>query len=166
MIDAKELLRLEVAKRKKEFFDNMSYVAYYIFWFVLFGYSMLVGAEQELSHVIIHGYMYLFFLLMYLYIQPLIYVKEKGVARNVFHKYRDIPVSMQQLYRTKMRIASKQIVKLSLIYQVFAFIGRWIEGIGLVNIGMLLFPIIYGLVMILVFGIWMYVCMHKAVGNV
>ena len=103
---------------------------------------------------------------MYLYIQPLMYVREKGVARNVFHKYRDIPVSMQQLYRTKMRIASKQIVKLSLMYQVFAFIGRWIEGIGLVNIGMLLFPIRYGLVMILVFGIWMYVCMHKAVGNV
>lgn len=162
MIDAKELLQLETAKRKKEFFDNMSYVAYYIFWFVLFGYSMLVGAEQELSHVIIHGYMYLFFLLMYLYIQPLMYVREKGVARNVFHKYRDIPVSMQQLYRTKMRIASKQIVKLSLMYQVFAFIGRWIEGIGLVNIGMLLFPIIYGLVMILVFGIWMYVCKRRA----
>ena len=31
MIDAKELLRLEVAKRKKEFFDNMSYLAYYIY---------------------------------------------------------------------------------------------------------------------------------------
>lgn len=166
MIAAKELLQLETAKRKKEFFDNMSYIAYYIFWFVLFGYSMLIGAEQNLSRVVMGGYVYLFSLLMYLYIQPLMFVREQGVWRNVFHKYRDIPVSMQQLYRTKMRIASKQIVKLSLIYQVFAFIGKWIEGSGVVNIGMLLFPIIYGLVMILVFGIWMYVCMHKAVRNV
>ncbi len=166
MIDAKKLLQLETAKRKKEFFDNMSYLAYYIFWFVLFGYSMLIGAEQNLSRVVMGGYVYLFSLLMYLYIQPLMFIKEQGIWHNVFYKYRDIPVSMQQLYRTKMRIASKQIVKLSLIYQVFALIGRWVEGIGLVNIGMLLFPIIYGLVMILVFGIWMYVCMHKAVRNV
>ncbi|MBE5942260.1 MAG: hypothetical protein E7264_06965 [Lachnospiraceae bacterium] len=162
MIDAKELLQLETAKRKKEFFDNMSYVAYYIFWFVLFGYSMLIGAEQNLSRVVMGGYVYLFSLLMYLYIQPLMFIKEQGVWRNVFHKYRDIPVSMQQLYCTKMRIACKQIVKLSLIYQVFALIGRWMEGFRLVNISMLLFPIIYGLVMILVFGIWMYVCKRRA----
>lgn len=166
MIEMNELLQLEAARRKKDFFDNMSYAAYYILWFVLFGYSMLVGAEAELSRVVMGGYVYLFSLTMYLYIQPLMFIKEQGVWHNVFYKYRDIPVSMQQLYCTKMRIACKQIAKMSFIYQVFALIGRWMEGIGLVNIGLLLFPTIYGLVMMLVFGVWMYVCKHKAVRDV
>lgn len=166
MLDAKELWELEEAKRKKDYFDNFNYLGYYIVGFILFVVALLLGVEQESPRVIMWDYMLLYFWLMYLYIQPLMYVKEQGVWHNVFYKYRDIPVSMQQLYRTKMQIACKQIVKTTLIYQAFAVIGRLIEGMGFTRIGMLLFPTIYGLVVILVLGLWMYVCKRKVIINI
>lgn len=162
MIDLKKLLEIEEDKRKKVFFDNLCYIEYYILGFILCGDGILLGVEQKELQVVIRGYILLYFMITHSYILPLMYEKEQGVWHNVFYKYRDIPVSMQQLYRTKMQIACKQIVKTTLIYQAFAVIGRLIEGMGFTRIGMLLFPTIYGLVMILVLGLWMYVCKRRA----
>ena len=84
------------------------------------------------------------------YIDSLFYVKEKGRKSNVFSKYMYVPVSIKMLCHAKLAVLFKQVGKTTLIAQILAILGSFIDGVEFSCVGQMFVPTYIGVGFILV----------------
>lgn len=109
-----------------------------VFTSVMVGFCTDVG-KWEFSVVWLYVLMN-YFALSKIYIEPVLYVKEKGRNKAVLEKYINIPVNLKLLCGAKMIVMGRKIVKYTMLGQIAAVIVRYLDGADFSYMGMLLSP--------------------------
>ncbi len=140
MIAYENELRKERLKINCQGIEVMLYLVlgFAVFTSVMVGFCTDVG-KWEFS--VVWPYVLMnYFALSKIYIEPVLYVKEKGRNKAVLEKYINIPVNLKLLCGAKMIVMGRKIVKYTMLGQIAAVIVRYLDGADFSYMGMLLSP--------------------------
>ncbi len=124
-------------REKNMYYDIILYILYFITGIL---YILPILGEQVANSML---FIYVVFtaLIVELYSNPLLVVKESGKNVNLFKKYRFTPIDMKAFTKSKQIIVIRHSIKLTICFEIMHLIGIAID-LKSVSSSILILPIL------------------------